>query len=122
MRGSFSHVQVALHSKAGYEQASYATGIEGSSPHREASAQGIFTVAHGLEIVPDFRFVSALPANSIPSYRTADARISYTIKSHLNAAVNGRNLVQARHAEFVGDNGNVAGIKREVFGGLAWSW
>jgi len=122
MRGSFSHVHVALHSKAGYEQASYATGIEGSSPHREASAQGIFTVAHGLEIVPDFRFVSALPANSIPSYRTADARISYTIKSHLNAAVNGRNLVQARHAEFVGDNGNVAGIKREVFGGLAWSW
>jgi len=122
MRGSFSHVHVALHSKAGYSQASYATSVEGSSPHREASVQGIFTVAHGLEIVPDYRFVSALPADSLPSYQTADARVSYMIKEHLNAAINGRNLVQARHYEIVGDNSNIVGIKREVFGGLAWSW
>ena len=122
MRGNFSHVHVALHSKVGYDQASYATGIEGSSPHREASVQGIFTVAHGFEIVPDYRFVSALPADVIPSYQTADARVSYLIKGHLDAAVNGRNLVQARHDEMVGDNSNVVGIKREVFGGLAWAW
>jgi len=115
-------VHVALHSKVGYDQASYATGIEGSSPHREASVQGIFTVAHGFEIVPDYRFVSALPADVIPSYQTADARVSYLIKGHLDAAVNGRNLVQARHDEMVGDNSNVVGIKREVFGGLAWAW
>jgi iron complex outermembrane receptor protein len=122
MRGSFSHVHVALHSKPGFSQASYATGIEGSSPHREASVQGIFTVAHGLEIVPDYRFVSALPADNVPSYQTADARIAYHIEQHLELAANGRNLLQAQHLEIQGDNSNSVGIKREVFGGLTWSW
>ena len=82
MRGSFSHVHVALHSKAGFSQAAYASLIEGSSPHREASIQGIFTIGPRLEIVPDYRFVSALPAESTPSYESADARVSYHIDHH----------------------------------------
>ena len=122
MRGSFSHVHVNLHSKVGYQQDSFAASVEGSSPHREASVQGIFTLWHGFEFVPDYRFVSALPANPTPSYQTADARISYLIKGHLDAAVNGRNLVQPNHYETLGDNSNVVGIKREVYGSLAWSW
>jgi len=122
MRGSFSHVHVALHSKPGYSQASYASGIEGSSPHREASVQGIFTLPHGIEIVPDYRFVSALPANSVPSYQTVDARIAYRIARHFEFAATGRNLLQARHEEIGGDNSNVTAVKREVFGGLTWSW
>jgi iron complex outermembrane receptor protein len=122
MRGSFSHVQVKLHSKVGYDQDSFATSIEGSSPHREASVQGIFTLLHGLEFVPDYRFVSALPADPTPSYQTADARVSYLIKGHLDAALNGRNLVQPNHYETLGDNSNVVGIKREVYGSLMWSW
>jgi iron complex outermembrane receptor protein len=122
MRGSFSHVHVALHPKAGFGQASYATGIEGSSPHREASFQGIFTLPHGFEIVPAYRFVSALPADSVPSYQTVDARIGYPVHKHLELAVSGRNLLQGLHQEIQGDNGNVVSIKREVFGGLTWSW
>ena len=122
MRGSFSHVHVALHSKPGYSQDSYATGIEGSSPHREASVQGIFTLPHGFEIVPDYRFVSALPADTVPSYQTADARIAYRIDRHFELFVTGRNLLQARHEEIAGDNSNVTAIKREAFGGLTWSW
>lgn len=122
MRGSFSHVHVALHSKKGYSQASYASSIEGGSPHREASLQGIFTLPHKIEIVPDYRFVSALPAYNIPSYQTADAHISYRIERHLDLAATGRNLLQARHQEIAGDNSNSVAIKREVFGGLTWSW
>ena len=122
MRGSFSHVHVALHSKVGYGQATYASGIEGSSPHREASVQGIFTLAHGLEIVPDYRFVSALPADSIPSYQTADARIAYHVEKHVDVAVTGRNLLQGQHEEITGDNSNITAIKREVFGGVTWLW
>ncbi len=122
LRGSFSHVHVTLHSKSGFSQASYATGIEGSSPHREASAQGIFTFAHGWEVVPDYRFVSALPADNVRSYQTADARIAYKIEHHVELSATGRNLLQPRHQEFTGDNGNAVGIKREVFGDLMWSW
>jgi iron complex outermembrane receptor protein len=122
MRGNFSHVHVALHSKAGYSQASYASSIEGTSPHREASVQGIFTVSHGVEIVPDYRFVSALPASGIPSYQTADAHIAWHVEHHLELSVTGRDLLQARHEEFLGDNSSITAIKREVFGGLTWAW
>jgi iron complex outermembrane receptor protein len=122
MRGSFSHVHVALHSKPGHSQASYATSIEGSSPHREASMQGIFTLPHGVEIVPDYRFVSALPAASIPSYQTADAHISWNVVQRVELAVTGRNLVQGTHTEITGDNSNAVAIRREVYGGLTWSW
>ena len=122
MRGNFSHVHVALHSKAGFSQASYATGIEGSSPHREASVQGILTFRHGFEVVPDYRFVSALPADSVPSYQTSDVHIACDIVRHLDLSVTGRNLLQPKHQEITGDNSNVVSIKREVFGGLRWSW
>jgi hypothetical protein len=36
--------------------------------------------------------------------------------------VTGRNLLQERHLEITGDNSNVVGIKREVYGGLTWAW
>jgi outer membrane receptor for ferric coprogen and ferric-rhodotorulic acid len=115
-------VHVDLHSKAGFAQQAYASGIEGSSPHRQATVQGIFVLPFHLEIDPDYRFVSALPADSVPSYQTADARIAYHLQSHLDVSASGRNLLQPHHPEITGDNGNQTGIKREVVAGLTWSW
>jgi hypothetical protein len=111
-----------LHSKAGFSQAASAATIEGSSPHREASIQGIVSIGPRLEVVPDYRFVSALPAESTRSYETADARISYHLVHHFDLSVTGRNLQQPRHEEGQGNNNNAVYIKREVFGGLTWSW
>ena len=122
VRGNYSHVHVALHSKPGFDQEAYANSIEGSSPHREASVQGIFTLPHRLEVVPDYRFVSALPADDVPSYQTAGARISYHVERHLDLSVSGRNLLQPQHKEITGDNSNPVGIKREVVAGLTWYW
>jgi hypothetical protein len=116
------HVHVALHSKAGFSQAASATSIEGGSPHRAASVEGIFTFGPHLEIVPDYRFVSALPAQNTPSYKTGDARISYHVEHHVELSVTGRNLEQARHEEGEGNNNNAVFIKREVVGGVVWSW
>jgi iron complex outermembrane receptor protein len=122
LRGSYSHLHLTLHSKAGFDQASYAAGIEGSSPNHQASVQAIFTLPHNFEIVPDYRYVSALPADDTPSYQTADARIGYRAKEHLELSATGRNLLQPQHREIEGDNSNATGIRREVFGGLSWHW
>ncbi|HEY1804479.1 MAG TPA: TonB-dependent receptor [Terracidiphilus sp.] len=122
LRGSFSHVHVELHSKAGFDQDSYASGVEGGSPHREASAQAIFKLPHKIEFVPDYRFVSALPADSIRSYQTADGHISFRVYKHFDLAATGRNLLQPRHEEITGDNSNAVGIRREVVAALNWNW
>lgn len=121
VRGSFSHLHMALHSKAGFSQAAYAANEMGFAPDREASVQSIFTLPHGVEIVPDYRYMSALPGNGIPAYQTADAHIEWKITRHYAVAVEGRNLLQPEHREGIGDDGNAVGIRRSVFAELRWT-
>jgi iron complex outermembrane receptor protein len=121
LRGSFSHLHMALHSRPGYSQAAYAASDEGAAPHREASAQSIFTLPHGVEIVPDYRFMSALPAESVKAYQTGDARVEWNFAQHYAIAFNGRNLLQPYHQEFAGDASNAVGIRRSIYAELRWS-
>jgi hypothetical protein len=85
-----------------------------------ASLQSMFTLPHGIEFDQDYRFVSALPAQNVPSYQTMDAHLGWTIGRHFTMAANGRNLLQPRHREFTGDNGNAVGIRRNIYASLAW--
>ncbi|HTW46791.1 MAG TPA: TonB-dependent receptor [Acidobacteriaceae bacterium] len=121
LRGSYSHLHMALHSKPGYSQASYAAGDEGSAPDHQASLQAVFTLPRAFVIVPDYRYMSALPADSVKACQTADARIAWSFAKHYGISVNGRNLLQPYHEEFAGDNGNPVGIRRSLYAGLEWS-
>jgi iron complex outermembrane receptor protein len=121
LKGSYSHLHMALHSKPGYSQTSYAAGDQGAMPHREASVQAILTLPRGVEIVPDYRFVSALPAEPVKAYQTADGRIEWRFAKHYALSANARNLLQSRHEEFAGDNSNPVGIRRSVYAELKWS-
>lgn len=122
MRGSYSHLHIALHSKPGFSQATAASGYEGSSPQNQVSAQGVFTPRKGFEIVPEYRFVGSLPGQSVASYQTADLNITYKLREHLQLSATGRNLLQPRHQEFLGANSNTVAIRRAVYGGVGWTW
>ena len=122
LRGSYSHLSIDLHSKPGFNQASYAANYEGSSPEHQASVQAIISLQRGFEIVPDYRFVSSLPALHIPLYNTADLNVIYHVKEHLALSATGRNLLQPHHQEFTGNNSNVVGIRRSFFGTVNWAW
>jgi outer membrane receptor protein involved in Fe transport len=80
----------------------------------------MFTLPCGVEFDQDYRFVSALPAQNVPSYQTMDAHLGWTPQKHFTIAVNGRNLLQPRHREFTGDNGNAVGIRRNLYASLTW--
>jgi iron complex outermembrane receptor protein len=120
LRGSFSHVHLDLRPKAGFSDTGTVASYQGSSPHRQAHIQSMFTLPHGIEFDLDYRFVSALPAQSVRSYQTADAHLGWSFGSHFEISGNGQNLLQPRHQEFTGDNGNVVGIRRTAFGSLTW--
>lgn len=119
LRGTFSHLHLDLRPKAGFGDTGTVQSYEGSSPHRQASLQSMFTLPHGFEFDQDYRFVSRLPAQNVPSYQTADAHLGWTIK-HCTIAMNGRNLLQPSHREFTGDNGNAVGIRRSLYASLTW--
>lgn len=121
LRGSYAHLHMALHSKPGFSQDSYAEGDEGSAPNHQGSMQAILTLPHGFEVVPDYRSMSALPADGVKAYQTADARVAWNFARHYGVSVNGRNLLQPYHQEFSGDNSNPVGIRRSIYAGLEWS-
>lgn len=120
LRGTYSHTHMALHSKPGFSQASYIANYEGSSPNHIATVQALFTLPHGIQIDPDFRYMSALPAQKVPVYRTADAHLAWKFAKHIELEADGRNLLQPSHREFAGDNGNPVGIRRSIYGGIRW--
>jgi len=122
LRGNYSYLNIRAHSKPGFDQAAFASSYEGSSPEHQVSVQAILTLRRGFEIVPDYRFVSSLPALHIPLYNTADLNVIYHVKEHIALSATGRNLLQPHHQEFTGNNSNAVGIRRDVFGAVNWAW
>lgn len=122
LRGSYSHLHMALHSKPGFSQASYAAGYEGAAPNHQGSLQATIDLPHGVELVPDYRAMSPLPAEGVRAYQTADVHAAWKMTKQWTVAVDGRNLLQPQHAEFAGANPTPAGIRRSVYAGLQWSW
>ena len=121
VRGTYSHLEMDLHGKAGFGKVAYISPqYQGSSPNNMGTIEGLMSLPLGIEIDPDYRYMGALPAMKIPAYQTMDAHIGWRLKKHLQFTLDGRNLLQPSHVEFVGDNNNLAGIRREVYGGIAW--
>ena len=120
LRGTYSHVHMHLHSKAGFNQVSYVASYQGSSPSHIATVQALVTLPHGIEIDPDYRYMSALPAQKVPAYQTADAHLAWKFTRHLEISASGRNLLQPSHREFLGNNSNQVEIRRSLFAGIRW--
>jgi iron complex outermembrane receptor protein len=121
LRGTYSHLAMDLHGKAGFGKVAYITPTYmGSSPNDMATAQAFLSLPHGIQIDPDYRYMSALPAVNVPAYHTADAHLAWKLTKHVQLSVDGRNLLQPHHLEFQGNNNNPVGIQREVYGGIRW--
>jgi len=64
--------------------------------------------------------VSALPAQLVDSYSTADVHLAWRATRQVEFSVVGENLFQPRHPEFGGDLGLLVGIKRSVYAQITW--
>jgi iron complex outermembrane receptor protein len=73
-----------------------------------------------LEFDQTFRYVSALPAQLVEAYATADVRFSWRATRSLDFSVVGQNLFQPHHAEFGGDPGALVGIVRSAYAKITW--
>ena len=94
--------------------------IEGSSPKHQVTAFSYLDFAKRIDLDLTFRYVSGLPELMVPAYSTADARFAWQATRHFQFSVVGQNLFQPYHFEFSGDPGPLVGIKRTVYGQIAW--
>jgi iron complex outermembrane receptor protein len=120
LRASYSFLQMELTRGTGSLDVGSAPGIEGSSPRHQVLIQSAFDLSKAFNLDLAYRYISALPAETVNSYSTADARFAWQAKEHWQLSVVGRNLLQPYHYESGGDPGPLVGVKRSVYGQITW--
>jgi len=83
--------------------------------------QSLVNLPKRLELDLTYRYVSALPAQKVSAYQTADLRWGWHLGEHMELSVVGQNLLQPSHPEFMGDPGGFVGIKRGAYAKVVWS-
>jgi iron complex outermembrane receptor protein len=121
MKATYSYLNLNLESMPGVvDGGGYVSKDEGSSPHNQVTLQSRFNLPKGFEFDQTYRYVSALPAQQVGSYSTADTHLAWRATRQVEFSVVGENLFQPHHAEFGGDPGSLVGIKRSVYAQITW--
>jgi len=120
LRPSYSHLEMLMEDGPGSNDPTSVAGYEGSSPRHQATIQSFLNLPKKLEFEQTYRYVSALRAQTVKSYSTADARVGWLFIRQMDLSVVGQNLMQPQHDEFGGDPGGLVGIKRSVYAQITW--
>lgn len=120
LRGSYSYLYMNISRAPHSLDVGTAPGIVGASPQHEGTIESSWNIGKSIQLDLVYRYVSQLPAQSVPSYSTGDARIAWRFKPKLELSVVGRNLLQPHHPEYAGDPATLLGIRRNVFVMLTW--
>jgi iron complex outermembrane receptor protein len=94
--------------------------LEADDPPHMFSARSYLNLPHGFEIDAFFRAVSALRASKLPGYQELDARFGWQMNDRLDVSLVGRDLLHARHAEFLGASAQPRYFQREVALRVTW--
>jgi iron complex outermembrane recepter protein len=122
LRASYSYLQMDINKPANSPDAETPSTIVGSSPKHQIAVQSKLDFAKVFSFDLTYRYVDALPALTIPSYSTGDARFAWQVRRQFKLSVVGRNLFQPHHFEDGGvDPGPNIAIQRSVYGQITWT-
>jgi iron complex outermembrane recepter protein len=120
LKGSYSYLNLELRRSAGSLDPSTVSSTENSSPRHQVVIQSFLQLPKNLDLDLTYRYVSALPAQSVRSYSTGDVRFGWHIGEGVEISVAGQNLFQPHHTEYGGDPGGLVGIKRSAYTKITW--
>jgi iron complex outermembrane receptor protein len=120
LKGSYSYLHLSTEDKPGYTDTGTVAIYNGSSPHSGIVIQSLFSLPKRFEYDMTYRYVSALPAQAVQAYSTADVRVGWHT-GDLEFSVDGQNLFQPEHGEFGNTPGPVVGIGRTVYAKVTWT-
>jgi iron complex outermembrane receptor protein len=122
LRASYSYLQMDINKPANSPDAETPSTIVGSSPKHQIAVQSKLDFAKVFSFDLTYRYVDALPALTMPSYSTGDARFAWQVRRQFKLSVVGRNLFQPHHFEDGGvDPGPNIAIQRSVYGQITWT-
>lgn len=120
LEGSYSFLNMDLRKKANSGALGSTASTEGASPHHQVMVQSQFNLPGGFEFDQTYRYISALPAQLVSSYGTADLRLGWRFARDFELSLEGQNLLQPHHPEFGGDPGGLVGIRRSAYAQITW--
>jgi iron complex outermembrane receptor protein len=120
LKTSYSHLEMHMENRPGSNDPTSVPNYEGSSPRHQTTIQSFLNLPKKLEFEQTYRYASALPAQGVKSYGTADARLGRLFFGQMELSLVGQNLLQPHHAEFGGEAGGLVGIKRSVYAQITW--
>lgn len=122
LTGSYSFLHINLENKPGNLDKSTLMTDQGSSPKHQFAIRSYLDLPGNVELDETYRYMSALPAQGVAAYGTADAHFGWQPISHLEFSLNGENLLQPSHVEYTPGAGPQVGIKRSVFSEITVRW
>jgi iron complex outermembrane receptor protein len=118
----YALLQTHLHLDSTSQDTTTVPDIEGSNPRHQAQLRSHANLPGGFAWDASAYFVSALPAQSVPSYTRVDAQLSWWLGEQTQFSVVGQNLFKDRHLE--SNDGftsvNPSQVKRSVYGRITW--
>lgn len=121
LQGSYSFLHMSLEKAPGSLDVGTAPIIEGSSPQHQVMVQSYFDILKNVTFDIDFRYISALPAEVVPAYSTANVHASWRVTPFVTLSAVGDNLFQPDHAESSGDPAGIVLIRRSAYGKITFT-
>ena len=119
LSGGLTTLHKRLHLKAGSTDPVGPPNL-GDDPSFQWSLRSTHTPVEGQELELSLRRVASLPQAGVPAYTAFDARYGWRVRRDLELSLVGRNLFDAKHAEFGAAPGR-SEFERSVGVWLRWS-
>ncbi|HWD19787.1 MAG TPA: TonB-dependent receptor [Verrucomicrobiae bacterium] len=118
VRAGYTEIQTHLRPKPGSTDFSDGAN-EMHDPNHQFSLRTSVDLPWHFELDPEFRYISRISNQDVPSYCEMDVRLGWVPSSHLEISVVGQNLLHDHHAEY-GLLSTRQEIQRGVFGKVVW--
>jgi len=121
IRAAYSYLHIHLADQNGFTDTTTLTTLHGSSPNSQVSLFSQIDLPGKVQLDQTFRFVGALPAQTVKAYITGDARAGWSPNKSWSFSAVGQNLLQPHHAEFNIDPSPMVLIKRGIYAKIVWT-
>ena len=118
LTANYSYVFVAASKNPGGRDVSQERHYEGAIPHHQVQAGASFDLSRW-SVDYLLRYVSELPASSVPGYTASTVRVSRQLGSGLEITVVGQDLFDDHHLEWPSTGGDVE-VRRSIYTRLIW--
>jgi iron complex outermembrane receptor protein len=118
----YAFLEMHLHTKPSSNDDQSVAESQGSSPQHQAQLRSHVDLSHGFSWDADAYFVSALPAQAVPSHTRVDTQVRWKFAERAEFSVVGQNLVRDHHLESMDALTlvNSSLIKRSAYAKFTW--